>query len=120
MRRRFIVLKAIAFEHRNERKDSADSFHVLRYADEPEALTTAFAQRWVSGLHNEAVERAVAVLKTRLVDGDGVRGCERDGSVACARFALGNRGANALAIYPREVGGTVTEFLALVEAHRIR
>jgi len=116
----FIVLKAIAFEHRNERKDAADLFHVLRYADEPEALAAVLAQRWVSGQHTEAVERAVTVLKTRFIDGDGVRGYERDGPVACARFALGNGDGDALALYQREVSAAVTEFLALVDAHRTR
>jgi hypothetical protein len=71
-------------------------------------LVTAFAQRWVSGQHTEAVERAVAVLKTRFVDGDGMRGYERDGPVACARIALGTEDADALALYHREVSGAVT------------
>jgi hypothetical protein len=116
----FIVLKAIAFEHRNERKDAADLYHVMRYADETETLAAAFVQRWVSGQHTEAVETAITVLKTRFVDGDGVKGYERDGPVACARFSVEGEDADALALYQREVSGAVTEFLALVEAHRDR
>jgi len=75
----FIVLKALAFEQRNERKDAADLFHVMRYADKPEALAFAFAERWVSGKHTQPIEKALDVLRSRFVEGDGVKGYERDG-----------------------------------------
>lgn len=114
----FIVLKALAFDHRDERKDAADLYHVMRYAGTPEKLAVAFAQHWVSGQHTEAVERAVKVLRARFVDGDGVRGYQRDGPVACARFSVDSGDADALVLYQREVSGAVTEFLVLVEAHR--
>lgn len=118
----FIVLKAIAYDERHENKDAADLVHVMRYAGDIGWVAAQFAERIAVGQHVDAIEEALAALKRRFCDGEGVEGHLRDGPVSCGMFAHGpdaNKDDDR-ALEQRNVSGLVTEFLRLLKELRDR
>ncbi len=82
----FTCLKAFAFDHRNARKDAHDLVYCLEhYPGGPDSAIAAFKDA-LAGPHAEAVEEALAKLKTRFVHEDPDQSYRRDGAVAVARF----------------------------------
>lgn len=112
----FIVLKALAYDDRHENKDAADLVHVMRYAGDLPWVANQFAERMALGQHVDAIEEALAALRRRFCDGEGVEGHLRDGPVSCGMFAHGPYPdkEEERALEQRNVSGLVTEFLRLV------
>lgn len=82
----FTCLKAFAFDHRNARKDAHDLVYCLEhYPGGLDAAIAAFKDA-LAGSHAEAVQEALAKLKTRFVHEDPDQSYRRDGAVAVARF----------------------------------
>ena len=82
----FTCLKAFAFDHRNARKDAHDLVYCLEhYPGGLDAVIAAFKDA-LAGSHAEAVQEALAKLKTRFVHDDPDQSYRRDGAVAVARF----------------------------------
>ena len=82
----FSCLKAFAFDHRNARKDAHDLVYCLEhYPGGLDSVISAFNDA-LAGSHAEAVQEALAKLKTRFVHEDPDQSYRRDGAVAVARF----------------------------------
>lgn len=82
----FTCLKAFAFDHRNARKDAHDLVYCLEHhSGELDAAIDAFKGA-LAGPHADAVQEALAKLKTRFVHEDPDQSYRRDGPVAVARF----------------------------------
>lgn len=82
----FTCLKAFAFDHRNARKDAHDLVYCLEhYPGGLDSVISAFKDA-LAGSHAEAVQEALAKLKTRFVHEDPDQSYRRDGAVAVARF----------------------------------
>ncbi len=82
----FTCLKAFAFDHRNARKDAHDLVYCLEhYPGGLDSVISAFKDA-LAGSHAEAVQEALAKLKTRFVHDDPDQSYRRDGAVAVARF----------------------------------
>lgn len=82
----FTCLKAFAFDHRNARKDAHDLVYCLEhYPGGLDSVISAFKDA-LAGSHAEAVQEALAQLKTRFVHEDPDQSYRRDGAVAVARF----------------------------------
>lgn len=114
----FIVLKALAFDSRHERKDAADLVHVMRHAHPMEKLVAKFAERITSGQHGAALEQALDALERRFCDDEHTEGYLKDGP---AKFASFHDVADAeeRALVQREVSGMVGYFLELLADHRL-
>lgn len=108
----FIVLKAIAFNQRHERKDAADLVHVMRYWGTLDALAEAFSNRMSTKSHTAAIDRAVLVLAANFCDEEGIAGFRKDGPSAVANFHGLQEGTDDDRIRAqRDVSGMVTYFL---------
>lgn len=82
----FTCLEAFAFDHRNARKDAHDLVYCLEhYPGGLDSAILAFKDA-LEGPHAEAVQEALAKLKTRFVHEDPDQSYRRDGAVAVARF----------------------------------
>ncbi|WP_025139109.1 hypothetical protein [Achromobacter sp. DH1f] len=114
----FVVLKALAFDSRAERKDAADLDHVLRYAGELEATADQFAARMREGKHQTAVQDALAALVKNFCTDQAGEGHRKSGPGASAAFRGFDRKENedAFARECRDVSGRVTELLRLLES----
>lgn len=111
----FIVLKAIAFNQRHERKDAADLVHVMRYWGTLESLAQAFAERLSTKAHTSAIDRALAALSTNFCDEEGIEGYRKDGPAAVANFHGFQEGDDDDRIREqRDVSGMITYFLRQV------
>lgn len=82
----FIVLKAIAFNQRHERKDAADLIHVMRYWGDLEHLAQVFVDRLSTGAHRAAIDQGLAALAANFCDEEGIAGYRKDGPSAVANF----------------------------------
>lgn len=105
----FIVLKALAFQSRAEKKDAGDLIHVLRYAEDGLAK---FVERARSGLHQAAVRACRIALRERFCDTQTTEGYLLIGSKSYAQFMLGDSAdEEELTSAARYASGLVTEFL---------
>ena len=115
----FIVLKALAFDSRHERKDAADLVHVMRYAHPMHELVEIFAERMKAGQHTQALEQALDALERRFCDDQLTEGYLKDGPAKFASFHdivdIDER-----TLEQREVSGMVSHFLKLLDASGAR
>lgn len=111
----FVVLKAIAFGTRYERKDAADLIHVMRYWGTPDSLAEAFVSRLVSGAHPGAIDYALAALTKHFCDEPDIHGYSKDGPSAVANFlGLQDADEDTRIREQREVSAMVSYFLQQV------
>ncbi|MGY3913507.1 hypothetical protein ACW5XW_20345 [Aeromonas piscicola] len=82
----FVILKALALDQRQERKDAADLIHVIRYSGSIEEVAALFVQRIRSKQHPEALKDGFAALARRFGDDEHGEGYEKVGAVAYAHF----------------------------------
>lgn len=112
----FIILKAIAFDHRGENKDAGDIIHVMRYAGAPEQVGEEIVERYRTGENCQAIVDALVALKKCFCDGVGVEGYMRNGPVAAAYFKLGTESDDEERILEqRDAAGLVSEIVSYVE-----
>lgn len=111
----FIVLKALAFQTRHERKDASDLIHVMRYWGSVEALAKAFSKRLATGAHVVAIDRALAALLEHFCDEPDIAGYRKDGPSAVANFhGLQDADEDTRIREQRDVSGMVDYFLQQV------
>ncbi|CAN5334396.1 hypothetical protein BH11PSE9_BH11PSE9_22530 [soil metagenome] len=108
----FILLKALAFDHRLENKDAADLIHVMRYAGPPEDIARRFAHRLASGLHRSAIDAGLQALERRFCDGGGSEGHRKAGPVSYGAF-FDHVDDDARVLAQRYAAGLVTEVLRI-------
>ena len=114
----FIVLKALAFDSRHERKDAADLIHVMQHAHPMDELVAKFVERITSGQHGAALEQALDALERRFCDDEHTEGYLKDGPAKFASFHdIADADERTLA--QRNVSGMVSHFLNLLENHRL-
>lgn len=112
----FIILKALALDSRNARKDAGDLIHVMRYAGDLGDVVSMFVDRALSGQHPEAIKACRIALKNRFCDTSANDGYLLLGSVAYAKFLLGDQAdEDDLMREQRYASGLVSSFLSGVE-----
>ncbi|MCQ4145876.1 hypothetical protein [Vogesella sp. AC12] len=115
----FIVLKALAFNTRHERKDASDLVHVMRYWGSVESLAKSFSMRLATGAHSGAIDRALAALEDNFCDEPGIPGYRKDGPSAVANFhGLQDADEDLRIGEQRDVSGMVGYFLQQVRQLR--
>ncbi len=115
----FVILKALALDQRQERKDAADLIHVIRYSGSVQEVAALFVQRIRSGLHPEALQDGLAALGRRFGDDEHGEGYEKVGSVAYARFhGKDDEDEDELVGRQRFAAGLVQHLLAEIERQR--
>lgn len=85
----FLILKAIAFDERNEEKDSYDIIYALsRFDGGPAAAARVFSDKLNNASDEDAelFRRAISILKNRFGSEDDVPGYRKDGPTSYARF----------------------------------
>lgn len=108
----FIVLKALAFKSRHERKDASDLIHVMRYWGNVESLAGLFKERIATGIHNDAIKLALTALKENFCDEPEIPGYRKDGPAAVINFhGLQDIDEEIRIREQREVSGMVNYFI---------
>jgi len=111
----FIVLKALAFKTRHERKDASDLIHVMRYWGSVESLAKAFCERLATRAHGGAIDEALAALAENFCDETDIAGYRKDGPSAVANFyGLQDADEETRIREQRDVSGMVDYFLQQV------
>lgn len=114
----FVILKALALDQRQERKDAADLIHVIRYSGSVKEVAALFVERIRSEQHPEAVQDGLAALARRFGDDPHGKGYEKVGAVAYARF-WGGDDEEELVTRQRFAAGLIQSLLAEIEAQRV-
>ena len=115
----FVILKALALDQRQERKDAADLIHVIRYSGSVEEVAALFVQRIRSKQHPEALTDGLAALGRRFGDDEHGEGYENVGAVAYARFHSENdEDEDELVSRQRFAAGLVQKLLTEIERQR--
>ncbi|HHR6079570.1 TPA: hypothetical protein ACS7ZY_001948 [Providencia alcalifaciens] len=115
----FVILKALALEQRQERKDAADLIHVIRYSGSVEYVAALFVERIRSGLHPEAIKDGLAALAKRFGDDEHSEGYEKVGAVAYAHFhEKDDEDEDELVGRQRFAAGLIQKLLAEIESQR--
>ena len=112
----FIILKALAFHSRAERKDAGDLIHVLRYSGGLAEVVRQFIVRARSGLHPEAIRACREALRERFCDTARTAGHLLVGPRSYAEFILGfGADEEELVREARYASGLVTAFLEEID-----
>jgi hypothetical protein len=114
----FIILKALAFDNRNQPKDAADLIHVMRYAGTVNEVAALFLNRIKSGEHPEAIKAGLDALQRKFAEGNGeVEGYRLTGPVLYGQFlhGLGDDASDERIRDQRFATGLVTEVLSLIQ-----
>ncbi len=114
----FVILKALALDQRQERKDAADLIHVIQYSGSVTEVAALFVERIRSGQHPEALSDGIAALARRFGDDEHGEGYEKVGAVAYARF-YGEDDEDELVARQRFAAGLVQSLLAEIERQRV-
>ncbi|EPL8211324.1 hypothetical protein ACRAOD_24180 [Raoultella ornithinolytica] len=110
----FVILKALALDQRQERKDAADLIHVIRYSGSIKEVAALFVERISSEQHPEAMQDGLAALSRRFGDDEHGEGYEKVGAVAYARF-YGEDDEDELVGRQRFAAGLVQGLLAEIK-----
>lgn len=112
----FIVLKALAYEDRAERKDAYDLIYCLmHYGDGPASVASAFRERLAGPAPNPLIQRAVDILRTRFASDPDTPGYRKDGPTDYARFRTNPARPELDAQHRRDAADVVEQFLASLE-----
>lgn len=109
----FICLKAYALDQRHERKDAHDLVYCLEYGDGGlDAAAQAF-RKAREGKHAHVIEEALGILAKHFSDDSKTEGYQKDGSVAVAKFELGDQAESreARILRQRQVSELITRLL---------
>jgi hypothetical protein len=83
----FVILKAIALDQRNERKDAADLIHVIKHSGTIEHVAALFVQRIHSNQHPKAMEAGLNALRKLFCNDQHCEGHMKLGPGAYANFS---------------------------------
>ena len=114
----FICLKALAFDHRHERKDAYDLIYCIRNApDGLDALSASFV-RALDSKHGAVIKKSLDILKKRFCGDGSTEGYRKDGPIAFAKFEPeegdGPESREARVLRQRDASETVEQFLARI------
>jgi hypothetical protein len=117
----FVVLKALALDHRGERKDAHDIVYCLEHSAVGLQAAAASFRAALSGPHREAVAKAIEVLRRRFCDDEHGEGYRKDGPTKAALFeGLDDDGTpdgrDRLVLRQREVNDVVFDLLVRIDA----
>jgi hypothetical protein len=114
----FVILKALALDQRQERKDAADLIHVISYSGSVKEVAALFVERIRLEQHPEAIQDGLAALARRFGDDQHGKGYEKVGAVAYARF-WGGDDEDELVTRQRFAAGLIQSLLAEIEMQRV-
>ena len=114
----FICLKALAFDHRLERKDAYDLIYCIRNApDGLDALSASF-RRVLDRKHRTVIQKSLDILKKRFSGDGSTEGYRKDGPVAFAKFESDEGGGlesrESRVLRQRDASEIVEQFLARI------
>ena len=114
----FICLKALAFDHRHERKDAYDLIYCIRNApDGLDALSASFVLA-LDSKHGGVIKKSLDILKKRFSGDGSTEGYRKDGPVAFAKFEPeegdGLQSREARVLRQRDASEVVEQFLARI------
>jgi hypothetical protein len=114
----FTCLKAFALDQRYERKDAHDLVYCIENCEGGTHAAAKAFRAALEGPHKEVIETALAILAKRFVDEGEVEGYTKDGSVAVAKFELGDGEdtREARILRQRNASGLVARLLKAIEA----
>ncbi|WP_122420705.1 hypothetical protein [Pseudomonas viridiflava] len=115
----FVILKALALDQRQERKDAADLIHVVMYSGTVKEVAALFVERIRSAQHSEAVHDGLTALARRFGDDQHGEGYEKVGAVAYARF-WGGENEDELIARQRFAAGLIQALLAEIDAQSMQ
>lgn len=113
----FVILKALALDQRQERKDAADLIHVIKYSGSVKEVAALFVERIRSEQHPEALQDGLAALARRFGNDSHGEGYEKVGAVAYARF-YGEEDEDERVGRQRDAAGLIQSLLAEIETQR--
>ena len=113
----FVILKALALDQRQERKDAADLIHVIKYSGSVKEVAALFVERIRSEQHPEALQDGLAALARRFGNDSYGEGYEKVGAVAYARF-YGEEDEDERVGRQRDAAGLIQSLLAEIETQR--
>lgn len=109
----FLVLKALAYDHRHEPKDAHDLVYCLENVDGETGTAAEHFARMADRGHRKLIERTLNILERRFCDSKGVPGHERDGPVAVAKFETLDAGdRDTMVLRQRNVAALIMELVA--------
>lgn len=115
----FVILKALALDQRQERKDAADLIHVVMYSGTVKEVAALFVERIRSEQYPEAVQDGLAALARRFGDDQHGEGYEKVGAVAYARFWGGDDEDELIALQ-RFAAGLIQALLAEIDSQSMQ
>lgn len=116
----FIVLKALAYEDRHERKDAYDLlFCLLHYGRGPEDAAEIYAERSRQWSDEPLLSTALDVLRNRFATDARAEGASKDGPVSYASFVTPAEAGPDLELFHRQDACHAVE-LFLEEVNRRR
>lgn len=90
----FTCLKALAFDHRTERKDAHDLVYCLQHYEAGfDAIVGEFS-KGLKGQYGDTIRQTLDLLGRHFVDDEETEGYRKLGPVAVAKFELGDHEAN--------------------------
>ncbi len=114
----FTCLKSFAFDDRNERKDAHDLIYCIEH--EPKGLNTvaeAFRKE-LEGKHGSVIASSLEIRRNRFAQDETTDGYRKDGSVAVAKFELGEgveaADREARVLRQRQVSDLIDQLLAQI------
>lgn len=112
----FVVLKALAYQDRAERKDAYDLIYCLmHYGDGPTSVAAAFRERLAVPSPDRLIQRAVEILRSRFASDPEKPGHRKDGPTDYARFRTDPGQPDLDARHRRDAADVVEQFLAALE-----
>lgn len=112
----FIILKTFAFDHRRERKDSADLLHVMRYSGDISTMAKLYAERMQDVMHEPVLNEVLAKLEMHFCDTGESEGWRKEGPTKYAIFQGLNVGTDESEMQRRDVSGMVEHFVRSVRS----
>lgn len=112
----FVVLKALAYADRAERKDAYDLIYCLmHYGDGPASVAAAFRERLADPSSDPLIQRAVDILRTRFASDPATRGYRKDGPTDYARFRTNPGQPELDPRHRRDAANVVEQLLASLD-----
>ena len=114
----FICLKALAFDHRHERKDAYDLIYCIRNAPDGLDVLSASFVRALDSKHGAVIQESLDILEKRFSGDRSTEGYLKDGPMAFAKFEPeegdGPESREARVLRQRDASEVVEQLLARI------
>jgi hypothetical protein len=111
----FLCLKALALDHRSERKDAHDLVYCIEFNEDGVEGAISKFQTALQGPHKDVVAEAIRIVRAKFADDKYGAGYLKDGPTMAARFEHGNSTEpellEAVRLRQREINGLIETFL---------